>query len=242
MKLRYLSILLCLLFFSAEINAKKIVSKNYIIVVALESETSYSDLNKFAPVVYTGMGKINAAIKLYEAVLLYHPDLVINYGTAGAINNSNGLFHVDTFIQRDMDARALGVPRGVTPFSNQGLPLAKGVVLGTGDSFVTNPKKQLEGLNIQVDLVDMEGFALMEVCKYLGVEFQCYKFVTDVSDSAASSKWKTSISSGTGVFKKMLCKKYGISKLITKKSKRNQALNQINLMPRFLYAENNLNQ
>jgi hypothetical protein len=64
MKLRYLSILLCLLFFSAEINAKKIVSKNYIIVVALESETSYSDLNKFAPVVYTGMGKINAAFSL----------------------------------------------------------------------------------------------------------------------------------------------------------------------------------
>ncbi|RLD12573.1 MAG: 5'-methylthioadenosine nucleosidase [Chlamydiae bacterium] len=213
MKLRCLSILLCLLFFPAKINAKKIVLKNYIIVVALESETSCSDLNKFAPVVYTGMGKVNAAIKLYDAILLYHPDLVINYGTAGAINNSNGLFHIDTFIQRDMDARALGVPRGVTPFSNQELPLAKGIVLGTGDSFVTNQKKQLEGLDIQLNLVDMEGFALMKVCKHHGIEFQCYKFVTDVSDSAASSKWKKSISSGIEVFKKMLCEKYGISKL-----------------------------
>jgi adenosylhomocysteine nucleosidase len=212
-------LILCFLFFSVVVNADDIVQRNYIIVAAIEAETSVetSHLDEFAPIVYTGVGKVNAAIKLYEAILRYRPDLVINYGTAGSVNERSGLFHIHTFIQRDMDARPLGEPRGVTPFSNQKLPQPDGIVLGTGDSFVTNPKKQLEGLPLRIDLVDMEGFALREVCNHLGVEFQSYKYVSDSADSNASDDWRKNVSKGVELFKKVLREQYGISKLLSNK-------------------------
>lgn len=214
-----LLVLICFLFFVAGINAKEIVPRNYIIVAALEAETAteISALDKFGPIVYTGVGKVNAAIKLYEAIIHYQPDLVINYGTAGSINKNSGLFHINTFIQRDMDVRALGVPRGVVPFSNQKLPQAKGVVLGTGDSFVTNSKKQLEGLTVRVDLVDMEGFALREVSNHLGIEFQSYKYVSDSANSNAPDNWEKNVAKGVELFKKVLREQYGTSKLIVNK-------------------------
>ena len=49
------------------------MNKKYIIVAALEQETP--DLENFAPVVHTGIGKVNASIRLYEAILRYRPDL-----------------------------------------------------------------------------------------------------------------------------------------------------------------------
>mmetsp|Transcript_18576 Transcript_18576/g.8685 ORF Transcript_18576/g.8685 Transcript_18576/m.8685 type:complete len:221 (-) Transcript_18576:1082-1744(-) len=213
-KLNKLLVLVCFVFFPTLINSEHIVPRNYIIVAALEVEIP--NLHKFAPIVYTGVGKVNAAIKLYEAILHYNPDLVINYGTAGSVTKDSGLFHIDTFIQRDMDARPLGVPRGITPFSNQRLS-HKGVILGTGDSFVTNTKKQLEGLSVRIDLVDMEGFALREVSNHLGVEFQCYKYVSDDADSNAPDDWKKNISKGVELFKKVLREQYGKSKLIMSK-------------------------
>jgi len=209
-------ILFCLIFLPLYLNAKTNESKSYIIVVALESEIPNANLEKYAPIVYTGVGKVNAAIKLYEAILKYKPELVINYGTAGSLKNKAGLFRVNTFIQRDMDVRALGFSRGVTPFANEKLPKIEGIVLGTGDSFVTNPKKQLEGLNVDLDLVDMEGFALNKVCEYLNIEFHSYKNVSDTANDDAANDWEKNAAKGAKTFKNLLEKKYGISNLLIK--------------------------
>lgn len=187
--------------------------QKYIIVAALEQETANADLEQYAPIVYTGVGKVNAAIKLYDAIMKYQPDLVINYGTAGSMNGGTGLYHIDTFIQVDMDTRPLGTLRGVTPFSEEELPEATGIVLGTGDSFITDAKKQLEGLNVRIDLVDMEGYALNKVCTHLNVEFQSYKNVSDSANSDANEDWSKNVSKGVKLFKDMLHNKYGISQL-----------------------------
>ena len=136
----------------------------YIIVTALKDEAE--GLEKYAPVIHTGIGKVNACIKLYEAILKYQPELVLNYGTAGGISDLVGLHKVAHFVQVDMDVRGLDFPRGITPLMNEKLPHKKGIVLGTGDSFITNADKQLEGLGIEIDLVDMEGYALKKVCEH----------------------------------------------------------------------------
>lgn len=194
------------------LNAKD--NQKYIIVVALEAEIPKANLEKFAPIVYTGVGKVNASIKLYDAILKYKPDLVINYGTAGSTKNKSGLFLVDTFVQRDMDVRALGFKRGVTPFANEKLPSAKGIVLGTGDSFVTNTKKQLEGLEIDLDLVDMEAYALYKVSQHLNVNFKSYKNVSDSANEEAANDWEANAAKGAKRFKELLEKEYGISTLL----------------------------
>ncbi|MFK8031705.1 MAG: 5'-methylthioadenosine nucleosidase [Gammaproteobacteria bacterium] len=188
------------------------MNKKYIIVAALELETP--ELGGFAPLVHTGVGKVNAAIKLYEAILQHEPDLVINFGTAGTVNGQAGLLEVNTFIQHDMDARGLGVPRGVTPFdAAEQLPEAHGIVLASGDSFITDSKAQLDGLDIDVDLIDMEAFALNTVCKHLDTDFVCYKYVTDSTDEDASDDWQENVAKGASVFSAFLEKEYGKSAL-----------------------------
>ena len=97
--------------------------KSYIIVAAIKAETP--NLEQFAPIIHTGVGKLNAAIQLYKAIQEYQPELVINYGTAGSISGVNGLLRVETFVQRDMDVQALNFPKGVTPFSGEVLPEKK---------------------------------------------------------------------------------------------------------------------
>ncbi len=184
----------------------------YIIVAALADEVRA--LERFAPVIITGVGKVNAAIGLYQAIVKHRPELVINYGTAGAVTDLLGLHRIEDFVQLDMDVRALGFARGITPFSDETLPEKQGLLLGTGDSFVTDVSKQLEGLSIQVDLVDMEGYALNKVCQHHGVVFESYKFVSDSADEAAAEDWSNSVKDGTHVFAELLINKYGISDLV----------------------------
>ena len=188
-------------------------AKRYIIVAALAMETP--ELEQLAPVIHTGVGKVNAAIKLYEAILLHKPDFVVNYGTAGAISKQSGLLKVNTFIQRDMDTRGIGTPRGVTPFDKQdSLPEAQGIVLGTGDSFVTDPEKELEGLDIAIDLIDMEAYALKEVCEHLNMPFECYKFVSDDTNEDSSSDWAENVAKGAELFKAFAEEQFGKSELL----------------------------
>ena len=189
------------------------ISSKYIIVAALEMETP--ELEQFAPVIHTGVGKLNAAIKLYEAILFHQPELVINYGTAGSVGDKHGLLKVDTFIQRDMDVRGLGVPRGVTPFeNNQKLPDVKGVVLASGDSFVTDSERHLEGLDIKIDLIDMEAYALHKVCEHHNIAFECYKYVTDSTDEDASEDWTENVAKGAELFINTLKTQFGYSTLL----------------------------
>ena len=172
------------------------------------------ELDQFAPVIHTGIGKVNACIKLYDAIIKYQPDLVINYGTAGSISKLVGLHKIDHFVQVDMDVRGLDFPRGITPLMNEVLPEKNGIVLGTGDSFITNAGKQLEGLGIEIDLVDMEGYALKKVCEHHNVKFEAYKFISDDANENAGSDWKDAVKSGTHLFAILISEKLGKSSLI----------------------------
>ncbi len=185
--------------------------KNYIIVTALADEAE--ELEQFAPLVHTGIGKVNACIKLYEAILKYQPELVINYGTAGGITDLVGLHKIAHFVQVDMDVRGLNFPRGITPLMNEKLPIKNGLVLGTGDSFITNADKQLEGLGIEIDLVDMEAYALKKVCEHHTINFEAYKFISDNANESAGEDWSNAVKNGTHLFADVLNKNYGISSI-----------------------------
>ena len=184
----------------------------YIVVAAVPQETK--GLDTFAPVIHTGVGKVSAAIALFEAINQYRPALVINYGSAGAVGGLVGLHKIDTFVERDMDARALGFARGVVPFSGEDLPPAEGVILGSGDSFVTDIAAGLEGLAIRIDLVDMEGFALYKVCQRLGIDFAAYKYVSDDADNEAADDCEANAAKGAALFAEVLRKEYGKSSLL----------------------------
>jgi adenosylhomocysteine nucleosidase len=184
---------------------------NYIIVTALQDESL--GLEKFAPVIHTGIGKVNACIHLYEAIVKYQPDVVINYGTAGGLSDLSGLHKISHFIQIDMDVRALDFPRGITPLMGETFPLVSGLVLGTSDSFITNANKQLEGLKINIDLVDMEAYALNKVCKHHKIDFISYKYISDNANENAGTQWQDTVSDGTHLFAQLLATEYGKSEI-----------------------------
>ena len=72
-----------------------------LILVAVKEELSKKDLPTIQ-IHYTGVGKINASIKTLEVIKDYSPSLIINYGTAGRLNEKlKGLVEVNRFFQRD---------------------------------------------------------------------------------------------------------------------------------------------
>lgn len=165
-------------------------------MVALKEEAP--TIKEEPNVFFTGVGKVNAAHVATKVILEHKPDLVINYGTAGAVDETlrGKLVEVGGFVQRDMDCSPLGFERCITPFEDTPKIIGDGyLVCGSGDSFVTD-KYQVGG----ADIVDMEAYALAKVCNELGVPFKCFKYMSDEADENASRDWKEFTAEGEKIF------------------------------------------
>ena len=92
---------------------------NTLIVCALKNELKV-DETKFK-ILYTGVGKINAAISLTKYIYENNQiKNVINYGTAGSTKKEVGtLVDCTMFIQRDMDVSGVGFGKYMTPFDKK---------------------------------------------------------------------------------------------------------------------------
>jgi adenosylhomocysteine nucleosidase len=146
---------------------------------------------------HTGVGKINATYNTLKLINIYKPKLIINYGTAGAINTKlNGIVECTKFYQRDMDVRGLDFELGETPFDKikEIITSKDGYSCGTGDSFVN--KK----IDIEVDVVDMEAYAIAKVCKLENIEFKCFKYISDNADVNADNDWNKNLAKGASTF------------------------------------------
>jgi adenosylhomocysteine nucleosidase len=62
---------------------------------------------------HIGVGKVNATYNTLKLINIHKPKIIINYGTAGAINkNLSGIIECTKFYQRDMDVRSLNFELG----------------------------------------------------------------------------------------------------------------------------------
>ena len=173
---------------------------NSIILIALELEAPR--MSQWDNVFFTGVGKVNAAMTAAKLIERYKPEIVFNFGTAGGITVDGGLHRVDKFVQRDMSCAGLGYSPGQTPFEDgvilghvHDIEWDTGKVCSTGDDFVANPN-----LEIPADLVEMEAYAIAKVCQDAGVEFHCYKYVSDKADDDAAEEWSKTVSQGEPYF------------------------------------------
>lgn len=169
-----------------------------LIVVALEDEFEPSNLVEGSAVTYTGVGKVNATLKLSEVLSNHQVECVINYGTAGGKPGDEGkLYSISKVCQRDMDLTAFGLePYQTMNEEHVWIETANRnprKTLGTGDSF-GEP-------NDDYDLVDMEAYALAKVCHHFGVPFFCYKYV---SDTGNPEDWKENVKKGEKLFRMLL--------------------------------------
>lgn len=179
-----------------------------LVVMALEMEAQGLFEQAEVPVLYTGLGKVNAALSLARRLSTLRardelPKLVLNFGTAGSRSFATGsVVACRKFVQRDMDVTGLGFALGETPFES--LPatltfpavfshLAEGVC-GTADRFETGAG------GLACDVIDMEAYALAKACLAEGVPFACVKYISDGADHAASDDWQQSLPKAARAF------------------------------------------
>jgi adenosylhomocysteine nucleosidase len=172
-----------------------------LVVVALRTESAGVFEAAGVPVLYCGVGKVNAAIALTRELTRYaeHGQAmpqVLNFGSAGSRRLAAGtLVGCHEFVQRDMDVRGLGFDLGVTPYDEAPfclrfeplfghLPQA---VCGSGDSFATG------AIDMDCTVVDMEAYALAKACWHEKAPFACAKYVTDGADHAAGDDWQRNL-------------------------------------------------
>jgi adenosylhomocysteine nucleosidase len=169
--------------------------------MALDIESQGLFAQRGVPVLYTGLGKVNAAYRLTRALAEHrarHGSLpcVVNFGTAGSPTLQAGsVVACRRFVQRDMDVSGLGFAIGTTPFEEIPallefpalFPELPDGICGTGDRFETGKPV------VECDVIDMEAYALAKVCHLEGAAFGAVKFVTDGADGNAGVDWHANL-------------------------------------------------
>lgn len=174
-------------------------------VFALESEagSSFHEVNK----VFTGIGKVNAAIALTRAIHRHRPRLIVNLGSAGSTCFKRGdVVCCTRFIQRDMDVRGLGFSlyetplSGVPPVLEYGLKVAglPEAACGTGDSFEMSHSATV------YNVVEMEAYPLALIAMQENIPFLCLKYISDGADDAAAEDWAVHVHRAADAFRFIL--------------------------------------
>lgn len=172
-----------------------------LVVMALPVEGQGVFEREGVPVLYTGVGKVNAAVALARRLADYRharrpAPLVVNFGTAGSRRLAAGsVVACNVFVQRDMDVSGLGFDIGTTPFDEIPARLEFPVkfpsmphgICGTADTFATVDAE------LPYDVIDMEAYALAKVCKLESAAFACAKYVTDGADHTAGRDWQANL-------------------------------------------------
>jgi adenosylhomocysteine nucleosidase len=178
-----------------------------LVVIALEIESQGLFESAGIPVLYTGVGKINAAHALTRKLAECRAadgtlPAVVNFGTAGSHTLPTGsLVACRSFIQRDMDVTALGFSLGTTPFDSVPaliefpitVPSLPHYVCSSGDSFETRRE-------VACDVLDMEAYALAKVCTLERAQFTCVKYITDGADHTAATDWQANLPNAAAEF------------------------------------------
>jgi adenosylhomocysteine nucleosidase len=179
-----------------------------LIVMALPQESRGLLEAAGAPLLYTGVGKVNAAAALARRLAEMRctgaeQPLVVNMGTAGSRSiAAHTLVAANRFAQRDMDVSGLGFAPGTTPFDATPaviefpsvLPQLPQVLCSTADSFATHLHE------VAGDVVDMEAFALARVCLAENARFACVKYITDGADSDSATHWQAALDNAARAF------------------------------------------
>jgi len=174
-------------------------------VFAMEAEAGTEFVTE--NVVFTGIGKVNATYHLMKGIQHFQPDVIINLGTAGStVFDRGSVICCTSFIQRDMEATALGFQAFETPFEKDSAVLKYGLSLahlpqgtcGSGDCFET------EHTHSAYQVIDMEAYALAKVARNESIPFLCLKYISDGADDDAVSDWNEEVKKAAKVLKQAL--------------------------------------
>ena len=165
-----------------------VAGRRVLFVMAVDAEYGPHLKKLFTPLMI-GVGPVEAGVNLGAALADLKaadsvPDLVVSLGSAGSRTlEQTGIYQAISVSYRDMDATALGFPKGVTPFLDLppvvDLPLRiPGIAeatLSTGANIVSGAAYGA----VEADMVDMETFAVLRACQRFGVPLIALRGISD---------------------------------------------------------------
>ena len=165
----------------------RIAGRGVLFVMAVDAEYGPQLRQRIAPLM-TGIGPVEAAVVLTAALAGLQaagrlPDLVVSLGSAGSrLLEQAQVYQVSTVEYRDMDASALGFPKGQTPLLDlpiksrlTQIPGLAAASLATGASIVSGAGYDA----IDAEMVDMETFAVLRACQKFGLPLVGLRGISD---------------------------------------------------------------
>ncbi|MGO3049339.1 5'-methylthioadenosine/adenosylhomocysteine nucleosidase [Staphylococcus casei] len=156
----------------------------------------------------SGIGKVNVAISTTLLIEKFKPELVINTGSAGALDTSLNVGDIvvsDMVSYHDADARAFGYQLGQIPqmpaqftadkqlydkaivaINEQDLVAKTGLIV-SGDSFIgtTEQRLQIKTNFPQAMAAEMEATAIAQTCYQFNLPFIITRAISDLADGDA---------------------------------------------------------
>lgn len=160
------------------------------VLFAMAAEPEYGPhLRRLFTPLMTGVGPVEAGVAVAAALARQEaagalPALVVSLGSAGSRSLEQAeIYQAVTVEYRDMDASALGFPKGTTPFLDLpavvNLPLRvpglKEASLSTGANIVSGAGYDA----VTADMVDMETFAVLRACQTFSVPLLALRGISD---------------------------------------------------------------
>jgi len=146
-----------------------------------------------------GVGPIEAAFNVTRILMKHQhnntlPKLLFSVGTAGSQTLEQGaLYQINRVSYRDMDARAFGFDKGVTPFVNYPaefqLPVLLDTIptasLSTGAMIIDKQgSAALRFDDINADCVDMETYSIARIAHYFNIPLIALRGISDGKENA----------------------------------------------------------
>ncbi|WP_437272657.1 5'-methylthioadenosine/S-adenosylhomocysteine nucleosidase [Staphylococcus succinus] len=156
----------------------------------------------------SGIGKVNVAISTTLLIEKFKPELIINTGSAGALDTSLNVGDIvvsDMVSYHDADARAFGYQLGQIPqmpaqftadkqlydkaiiaINEQNLVAKTGLIV-SGDSFIGTSEQRLQiKTNFpQAMAAEMEATAIAQTCYQFNLPFIITRAISDLADGDA---------------------------------------------------------
>ncbi|HDJ5123506.1 TPA: 5'-methylthioadenosine/S-adenosylhomocysteine nucleosidase [Staphylococcus aureus] len=175
----------------------------------------YTGILKDREVVITqsGIGKVNAAISTTLLINKFQPDIIINTGSAGALDESLNVGDVlisDDVKYHDADATAFGYEYGQVPqmpvafqsskpliekvsqvVQQQQLTAKVGLIV-SGDSFIgsVEQRQKIKKAFPNAMAVEMEATAIAQTCYQFNVPFVVVRAVSDLANGEAEMSFE----------------------------------------------------
>jgi len=169
--------------------------------------------NRKVVIVKSNVGKVNSARVCQILIDKFNPNLIINVGTAGSVDNNLEIGDVvvaNKLVQYDFDVTPFGRKLGEIENIGQYIKVDEELLnlfknlnvtigcIASGDKFIVNNEEKDNIRNIFDALcIEMEGASIAQVCYLDKVPFLVIRSITDKKDGSSKVDFETFLESSS---------------------------------------------